>query len=89
LAIDEIIVKFKGRVVFRQYIPKKHKRYGIKKIFKTYDAAGYTYDMKIYLGKDRTRANQDVTATHATVRELCRRIEGVGHKRVCVVNKTN
>ncbi|PNF42225.1 hypothetical protein B7P43_G05522, partial [Cryptotermes secundus] len=26
LAIDEIIVKFKGRVVFRQYIPKKHKR---------------------------------------------------------------
>ncbi|PNF31295.1 hypothetical protein B7P43_G12669, partial [Cryptotermes secundus] len=29
-AIDEIIVKFKGRVVFRQYIPKKHKRFGIK-----------------------------------------------------------
>ena len=28
LAIDEIIVKFKGRVVFRQYIPKKHKRFG-------------------------------------------------------------
>jgi hypothetical protein len=24
LAIDEIIVIFKGRVVFRQYIPKKH-----------------------------------------------------------------
>ncbi|PNF19047.1 hypothetical protein B7P43_G11709 [Cryptotermes secundus] len=36
--------------------------------------------MKVYLGKDRTRASQDVTATHATVRDLCRRIEGVGHK---------
>jgi hypothetical protein len=79
LAIDEIIVKFKGRVVFRQYIPKKHKRFGIK-IIKICDAAGYTYDMKVYLGKDRTRADQDVTATHATVRGLCRRIEGVGHK---------
>jgi hypothetical protein len=79
LAVDEIIVKFKGRVIFRQYIPKKHKRFGIK-IFKLCDAAGYTYDMKVYLGKDRTRADQDVTATHTTVRDLCRRIEGVGHK---------
>ncbi|PNF43126.1 hypothetical protein B7P43_G18025 [Cryptotermes secundus] len=79
LAVDEIIVKFKGRVIFKQYIPKKHKRFGIK-IFKICDAAGYTYDMKVYLGKDRTRADRDVTATHATVRDLCRRIEGVGHK---------
>ncbi|PNF14142.1 hypothetical protein B7P43_G17736 [Cryptotermes secundus] len=79
LAIDEIIFKFKGRVVFRQYIPKKHKRFGIK-TFKICDAAGYTYDMKVYLGKDRTRADQDVTATHATVRDLCRRNEDVGHK---------
>ncbi|PNF17185.1 hypothetical protein B7P43_G06584 [Cryptotermes secundus] len=79
LAVDEIIVKFKGRVIFRQYIPKKHKRFGIK-IFKLCDSAGYTYDMKVYLGKDRTRADQEVTATHATVRDLCKRVEGVGHK---------
>ncbi|PNF22859.1 hypothetical protein B7P43_G16576, partial [Cryptotermes secundus] len=79
LAIDEIIVKFKGRVIFKQYIPKKHKRFGIK-FLKICDAAVYTYDMKVYLGKDRTRADRDVTATHATFRDLCRRIEGVGHK---------
>jgi hypothetical protein len=30
LAVDEIIVFFKGRVVFKQYIPKKHKCFGIK-----------------------------------------------------------
>ncbi len=30
IAIDEIIVKFKGRVIFRQYIPKKRKQLGIK-----------------------------------------------------------
>ena len=24
LAVDEVIVKFKGKIVFKQYIPKKH-----------------------------------------------------------------
>ena len=36
LAVDEVIVQFKGRVVFRQYIPKKRKRFGIK-IYKLCD----------------------------------------------------
>jgi len=25
LAVDKVIVKFKGRIVFKQYIPKKHR----------------------------------------------------------------
>jgi hypothetical protein len=29
LVLDKVIVKFKERVIFRQYIPKKRKRYGI------------------------------------------------------------
>jgi hypothetical protein len=36
--------------------------------------------MKVYLGKDRQCVTQDVTATHATVKELTRRVEGLGHK---------
>jgi hypothetical protein len=79
LAVDEIIVLFKGRVVFRQNIPKKHKRFGIK-IFELCDCTGYTYDMKVYLGKDRQHVTQDMAATHATVKELTRRVEGLGHK---------
>ena len=51
LAVDEVIVKFQGRVIFRQYIPKKMKRFGIK-IYKLRDESGYTYDMKVYLGRD-------------------------------------
>jgi hypothetical protein len=46
LAIDEMIVLFKARVIFRQYIPKKHKRFNIK-IYKLCDVSGYTYDMKV------------------------------------------
>jgi len=36
LAVDEVTVKFKGSVIFRQYIPKKRKRFSIK-IYKLYD----------------------------------------------------
>ena len=42
-SVDEVIVKFKGRVIFRQYIPKKRKRFGIK-IYKLCNESGYTYD---------------------------------------------
>jgi len=79
LAVDEFIVKFNGRVVFRQYIPKKHKRFGIK-IYKLCDETGYTYDMTVYLGRDRRRTAQHLTATHATVSELTKKIQGRGHK---------
>ena len=79
LAIDEVIVKFKGHVIFRQYTPKKHKRVAIK-IYKLCDETGYTYDMTVYLGRDRQRTAQRLTATHATVSELTKKIQGRGHK---------
>ena len=43
-------MKFRGRIVFKQYTPKKRKRFGIK-MFKLFDSTGYTYDMNVYLGK--------------------------------------
>jgi len=79
LAIDKVIVSFKGRVIFKEYIPKKRKRFGIK-MFKLCDLTGYTYDMKVYWGKDRQRMAQHVTSTHVTVTELTGKIEGCGHK---------
>ena len=79
LAIDDVIVRFKGRVVFKQYIPRKHKRYGIK-LYKLCDSTGYIYDMKVYLGKNEQLTSQHLTAPHAIVRELTRKVEGCGHK---------
>jgi hypothetical protein len=71
LAVDEVIVKFKGHVIFQQYIPTKHE--GFKRL-------SYTYDMPVYLGRDRQRTAQHLTATHATVSDLKRKIQGRGHK---------
>lgn len=30
LEVDEVIVLFKGSIIFKQYIPRKHKQLGIK-----------------------------------------------------------
>jgi hypothetical protein len=79
LALDEVIVKFKGRVIFTQYIPNRKKCFGIK-IYKLCDECVYTYDMRVYLGKDSRSATDNMTATHATVRHLTCRAEGLGYK---------
>ena len=53
--------------------------FGIK-TYKLCDEAGYTCAMRVYLGKDSHSATDNMTATHATVRHLTRRIEVLGHK---------
>jgi hypothetical protein len=79
LTVDEVIVLYKGKVNFRQYTPKKHKRFGIK-IYNLCDMSRYTYEMDVYLGKKGTRSTADMTATHTTVRHLTRKVERHGHK---------
>ena len=97
LAMDEVIVKFQGRVIFWQYILKKMKllasssfssttlcefwlAHVLASKFTNCDESGYTYDMRVCLGKDSRSATDDMTATHATIRHLTCRFEGLGHK---------
>jgi hypothetical protein len=47
LAVDEVIVLLKGRVISPQYIHRKHGRFGIKS-YKTCDQTVYRYDMTVY-----------------------------------------
>jgi hypothetical protein len=80
MAVDEVIVKFKCKVIFRQYIPKEHKRFVIK-LYKLCDRSGYIFDMNVYLGKQKSyAASTDITPTHGTVLELVRKVQEVGHK---------
>ena len=76
--MDKVTVKLKGRVIFRQYIPKK-KRFSIN-IYKLCDESVHTYDMRVYLGTDSHSATDNMTAINATVRHLTCRVEGLGHK---------
>jgi len=38
------------------------------------------YDMRVYLGTDSHSTTDNMTATHASVRHLTSRVEGLGHK---------
>lgn len=73
--IDEIILFFKGKVVFRQYIHKKHKRFG-KRIHKLCDCLDKTYCMKA-VRKEASRCHCWCDNKHGTMLQL---VEDVGHK---------
>jgi hypothetical protein len=55
-----------------------NRRFGIK-MYKLCNRSGYTYNMRMYLGKQRNVASTDVTPTHRTVVELVWKDEA-GHK---------
>jgi hypothetical protein len=51
VVIDESMVPWRGRLFFRQYIPGKSHKYGIK-LYKCCLTGGYTYNFQVYSGKD-------------------------------------
>lgn len=77
LAIDETMIPFRGRLLFRQYIPGKSHKYGIK-IFKLCDKSGYTYAVKLYMGKGTVDTTENSVAT-AIVMELMEKSLNKGH----------
>lgn len=52
MAVDESMVPFRGRLIFKQYIPGKAHKYGVK-LFKTCEVNGYTHDIDVYAGKSQ------------------------------------
>ncbi|CAH1972612.1 unnamed protein product [Acanthoscelides obtectus] len=51
IAIDESLIGWKGRLGWKQYIPSKRKRFGIK-LFALCETSGYMYNFIIYTGAD-------------------------------------
>ncbi|XP_044754995.1 piggyBac transposable element-derived protein 4-like [Coccinella septempunctata] len=50
--IDESVVPFQGRLLMKQYIPNKTHKYGVK-LFKLCCENGYTWNIRIYAGKEK------------------------------------
>jgi Transposase IS4 len=50
IVVDESMVPFRGRLKFKQYIPSKSHKYGIK-LFKLCDSTEYTFSFIIYEAK--------------------------------------
>jgi hypothetical protein len=80
MAVDEVIMKQKGRMAFRQYIPKTIKKFRVN-LYKLCDSTGYTCIQHIiYLRNQRTNAAENVTPTHGTILKQLRKAKDVGQK---------
>lgn len=51
IVIDETMIPWRGRLRFRQYVPGKRHKYGIK-MYKLCVPGGYTYNLEVYAGKN-------------------------------------
>lgn len=75
ICVDEQLVPFRGRCRFRQYIPSKPARYGIK-VWVACDAqTSYAWKMSVYTGK-KDGARPEVNQGKRVVLELVEGLEG-------------
>lgn len=75
IAIDESLMLWKGRLGFRQYIPKKRKRFGIKFFVMCDSKSGFVLDFIVYTGKGtqyETDDNDQSGVTSKVVKTLLR-----------------
>ncbi|XP_058836768.1 piggyBac transposable element-derived protein 4 [Topomyia yanbarensis] len=71
LTVDEQLVPFRGRCSFKQYIPSKPDKYGMK-IFWLCDAkTAYPLNANMYLGRERTGSARQTNIAQTVVSELC------------------
>ncbi|XP_054713571.1 piggyBac transposable element-derived protein 4-like [Uloborus diversus] len=70
VTIDEKLEPFRGRCAFRQYMPNKPAKYGIK-LFALVDARTfYTSSMEIYCGKNSNKSNKPIDVVKRLVEPL-------------------
>jgi hypothetical protein len=59
VCIDESLVPFRGRLAFKQYIKNNRHKFGIK-LFKLCCKDGYTFDLKVYCGKEELNKDSSI-----------------------------
>ena len=71
LAVDERMVKCKGRFSYRQFLPSKPIRFGFKLYVIAESPSGYTLDFEVYVGHDNAVPGvQGKPASQAVVERL-------------------
>ena len=60
LAVNKTLIKFKGKVHFRQFIPIKLSRFGVKAFTPAESTRGYVLGRKVYTGKEANVVQKDL-----------------------------
>lgn len=82
MTVDEQLLCFRGRCPFRQYIPSKPGKYGIK-IWTICDSnTFYAWKMQVYLGKN-DNAPREVNQSTRVVLDMTKEIELSGRNITC------
>ena len=84
ISIDEELLFYKGRLLFKQYIPSKRARFGIK-LFSLCEDSGYLWNSFVYLGKTTINENQHqlerrIGKSGVVVTSLLSDLLGMGYK---------
>ena len=69
VSIDESLLLWKGRLSFKQYIPLKRARFGVKS-FMLCEDSGYTFSFKIYTGRENVAPQQELSLSERVVVDL-------------------
>jgi hypothetical protein len=69
IVIDKSMLPWRGRLIFRQYIPGKRHKFAVKS-YKLCLTGGYTYNIEIYTGKNEYSSSKG--ASHDVVMRLIR-----------------
>lgn len=75
VCIDESMIPFRGRLLFRQYIPGKRHKYGLK-LYKLCLKGGYTWSVKLYSGKENNV--REISVSSKVVMDLMQPLLGEG-----------
>jgi hypothetical protein len=79
LSVDESMIKFKGRIYFRQYMPAKPTKWGFKKFVLCDSKTGYALRHIIYTGRQDFIREQNVGLAEQVVLNLCSGYENKNH----------
>ncbi|XP_068239945.1 piggyBac transposable element-derived protein 4-like [Palaemon carinicauda] len=83
IVIDESLILFKGRLVFKQYIPSKRHRFGIKLFVLCDCETGIVLDIIVYTGTDIDIPKEDQSSglgfSRAVVKKMMAPYMGHGH----------
>lgn len=75
-SVDEAMVKFRGRLSFKQYLPLKPIKHGIKVWSRADPNNGYLHEFQVYTGKQGT---SEAGLTFRVVDDLTKKIQGKHH----------
>lgn len=80
LAVDEAMIPFKGRLGFKQYIPSKPTKWGIKVWALADSSNGFLCNFCVYTGASSEQKENGMNNIESIVLNLCRPFEGKYHR---------